>query len=531
LLIKILLNKFKNILTFKYFMEKNSLKKQLVKDSFWNFTSTFLSRLGGLIFTIILARYLLPEKFGIYNLAISVMLIFLTFADLGLNTALIRFFSREYYGGDKKRARKYFQYLFSVKLLLTIIVGLILFVLAYPISVFIFKKPTLFIPIIISSFYLFIFSLEGFFQSMFYIIKKVNFIFIKEILLQTLRISLVLISFYIIPLAYYVSSSIFVLILTSMVVTGFYLLLLRKLVPDLFIKSDSKINKKKLINFTFWVSIASISTVFFSYIDIMMIGIFISEASFTAFYRVAFSLVSGISGLFVFGSVLLSVFSQISKDRLDYAVNQVIKFLLIFSVPTAAGLALLSKYIIVMIYGYEYLPASLPLFFLAFLIIELVLEGLLLSLFSSQDKPKYYARGVIVSTILNVILNIALIFYLLQFSKIWAITGAAIATLVSRYFHLGYLFYLMKKDLKIKIKIKNIIRPIISAAIMYFILQTFLVAKIADINLLNGIGIILLGAIIYFIVLTLIKGISKIEIELIGTIFRATILKRDQNIL
>ncbi|MBT7237864.1 oligosaccharide flippase family protein, partial [Candidatus Woesearchaeota archaeon] len=111
-------------------MEKNSLKKQLVKDSFWNFTSTFLSRLGGLIFTIILARYLLPEKFGIYNLAISVMLIFLTFADLGLNTALIRFFSREYYGGDKKRARKYFQYLFSVKLLLTIIVGLILFVLA-----------------------------------------------------------------------------------------------------------------------------------------------------------------------------------------------------------------------------------------------------------------------------------------------------------------------------------------------------------------------------------------------------------------
>jgi len=59
-------------------------------SSFWNFIMILFSRLGGLIFVVIIARYLMPESFGIYNLALSVSLIFLYFIDSGINQSLLK---------------------------------------------------------------------------------------------------------------------------------------------------------------------------------------------------------------------------------------------------------------------------------------------------------------------------------------------------------------------------------------------------------------------------------------------------------
>jgi len=76
-------------------MKKERLRQRVLKDSFWNISSNFLGKVGALIFTIILARFLLPEGFGIYSLAISIALIFMTFADLGVNQTMLRYVSSE----------------------------------------------------------------------------------------------------------------------------------------------------------------------------------------------------------------------------------------------------------------------------------------------------------------------------------------------------------------------------------------------------------------------------------------------------
>ena len=70
-----------------------SFKKNLLKNASWGFASSLANRAGGLIFTIILARFLLPEKFGIYSIVLSVSMLFFTFADLGVNSTFVRYIS------------------------------------------------------------------------------------------------------------------------------------------------------------------------------------------------------------------------------------------------------------------------------------------------------------------------------------------------------------------------------------------------------------------------------------------------------
>ena len=107
--------------------KKENLTKSTVKNSIYNFTYTFISKIGALILTIILARMLLPELFGIYGLVMSIFLIATTFTDLGASNTLIRYASKSLASNNKKEAKSYIRYLFKIKLLLTI--GVILIIL------------------------------------------------------------------------------------------------------------------------------------------------------------------------------------------------------------------------------------------------------------------------------------------------------------------------------------------------------------------------------------------------------------------
>ena len=92
-------------------MRKKSLTKIVLQDAYWNMTSVVISRIGALIFTILLARFLLPERFGIYSLAMSVALIFITFADMGINHTVIRYVSKELGENNKESANAHFKYI------------------------------------------------------------------------------------------------------------------------------------------------------------------------------------------------------------------------------------------------------------------------------------------------------------------------------------------------------------------------------------------------------------------------------------
>ncbi len=498
--------------------EEKSLKKRLVKNSFWNFISLSINRIGALIFTIILARFLMPERYGIYSLVLSTTMIFCTFADLGINRALTKYISSSLVK-NRKKIPVYYRYLLKMKLILSLGVSILLLILAYPLSFYIFKNSALFLPFLVAAFYVFILSLDGFYTQIFYSIEKNQYVSFKESITQILRVLSALIVFYFITASYHIIGIFFSLILIHLFILFLTLFYLKKLIPDLHRKSDVKINKRKTQNFIGFLTIASISTIFFSYVDSLMLGLFLSP-EYVGYYRAAFSLVFGISALIAFpNAILLPIYSKINKFETEKVLNKTLHITIILAIPASFGFLVFGKYIIRFFYGFSYLSSVLPLYFLAFLIMPMVCIGNFVLFFSAKEKPQIFAKLIIITSILNILLNLILIKSLLIISPLWATAGAGIATVVSWHFYFLISFYISKKRFNLNISLKSIIKPLIASLIMVGILF-YLLSFIKEMTIILGIFLMLLALLIYFILMILIKGIIKEDLDMFKILIR-----------
>jgi O-antigen/teichoic acid export membrane protein len=498
--------------------------KNVLINSIWKFIATFITKSGALIFVILLARFLSPEGFGLYNLAMSVVLTLTLITDIGINNTLLRYVSFSLGKGNNKKAAAYTRYLFKLKFMLTIIISLALFSLSYPLSIFIFKKQEIFFPLIILSFYLVILSLENFLEYLFFAVKKVQFLTIKELILQTLRISFAFLVFVFLK-GYNQLLGIFLSILLAQLVIFFFLYFVLKVKYSfLFFEEKESINKKEIFSFIRYLAVGNFSNMFFAYIDVIMLGIFLSSV-YVGYYSAAVTLIGSLVAFVTVSNILLPLFAQINKSQLNYSYERVFKYACIISIPMVFGSFALGKYFIRLFYGLDYLPAVLPFYFLIPVIFFGIISDTLISLFSARAKPKYFASMLVLTALLNIILNYFLITLLLRVSSNWAMAGAAIATLVSRFFYFGSLFILARKKLKIDFNLASFIKPFFSGLIMFFIIF-YINNLLQDMTLLLGVIEIIVGALIYFVLLYFFGGIGNAERNLIRSLFYKQ-LKKD----
>ncbi|MEK6919120.1 MAG: flippase [Nanoarchaeota archaeon] len=500
-------------------MKRESITTKTVKGSFWSVSSNILSRAGALIFTIIIARFLLPEGFGIYSLATSVALIFLTFADLGINQTFIKYVSSNL--NNKKIARSYFKYIFRLKIILTIVVSSLILILSYPLAYYFFDKPSLFFPLILCSLYVFLFSLQSFFESALYISHKTFYLNAKEIIFQLSRIILSLVAFALTIRAYYVSGVIIVLIISMLLITFYCYYYYKKFLPFLFSKNDSSIiiNKREVLSFLGYLTIGGISGVFFSYIDTVMLGVFVSS-EYVGFYRAGYTLVFGLSGVLALHQVFLAVFSESSKASLENNFNRVLKYLLIIAIPAALGLLVLGGPIIKLVYGDDYSGAILIFQFLSPLIIPGILTSFFIPVLASRGQSKSFAKSIIAAMVMNIVLNFIFIIQLLKISQEWATIGAGIATLISTFFYIFLLIGSINKSLGIKSNFSIILKPLVAGTVMTLALL-YAYSKFSEVGGLETVILALIGLIVYSLVLLLVRGSSFAEI----TSFKKMIMK------
>lgn len=493
-------------------MENEELKKVLVKNSFWGFLAVLIGKIGALVFTIILARFLLPEKYGMYSIVLSIAMIFYILSDLGVNKAFMVHISSSL-AKNKKKIYPYYKYFLKIKFLLTLIASLLLILLSYPLAFYVFKNKELFLPLIVASFYIFVFSFEGFYTKIFYSKENLKYVSFKAVIDQFLRIVLVLALFYFIASTYYILGIFALLFLISLVIFLMIFFYVKKLMPELNIKTKETIDKSKVKKFVGFLTIAAISGVFFSYVDSIILGIFLSS-EFVGYYRVAFSFIFSIAVLLTFPTaILLPVLSRVNKEEIQKISNKMFRFSLMLTIPATAGLLILGKYLITILYGYSYLPSLQPFYFLVFLIPIIGLLEFILPVFTARRKPQIFAKLVSIAMLLNLFLNIILIKSLLMFSPLWATTGAAIATLISWIFYLVAAVYYLKKQFKMKISLSSAITPLFSSLIMAGFL-IYLLSFIKNVTAFNGIILIVSGMVIYFVSMFLMKGITREDLRL-----------------
>jgi Na+-driven multidrug efflux pump len=156
---------------------------------------------------------------------------------------------------------------------------------------------------------------------------------------------------------------------------------------------------------------------------------------------------------------------------------------------------------------------------LSVLIFPVVSVNLFLSLFSAQEKPEIFAKLILITSVLNVILNLVLINALISVSQEWATAGVAIATTFSWVFYLFSFKFFSKRKLKLKISFKSVVKPFFSSMIMSLFLLLF-IREVGDMNFTLGILSVLVGAVIYFISMALLKGITIKDLNLVKIILK-----------
>ena len=495
--------------------EKESLSERTAKNSIFNFVGNLVSKFGGLVFTIILARLLLPEAFGIYNLVLSIVMVFLTFTNLGVGGTIVRYMSESIGNNNRKKARSYFRYLIKFRAMLLALVALAIALSSKLMATHIFQKPQMVLPLVFSSIYILSRPLFGTSKSLFQSLNNFRNVAYMQIIFYTSRILIVLGAIYLVTSSFLVSAVFLAMALTSIIcgVFGYFFL---KGNRDLIFGEVEKIDTKRILSYLGYVSLIAVSLKFFGNIDTLMLGRFV-DPQFIGYYNAALNLVAGAAGLFGFGAVLLPAFTRINKERFKRGFQKTLRYVLMLSIPSLVGAVIIGRYFIFAIYGSSYLPATTPFYCLAALILISPLISFYTSLLKSKERPKAVFKAVLFSLILNVFLNYFLIRYFLSFSQELAILGAALATVISR----GIYLLVMTKKTNNLLNLKANKGPFLRATLASLVMAIFLIlfTSLLDMNLFLGILEIVFGAGIYFSFLWLIGGLKKEDWDLFSKIF------------
>jgi len=492
-------------------ISKQNLSNLAIKGSIYGVISLFISKLGGLIFTIIIARALLPELFGVYALALSIITIFTVFTNLGLDDTFLRYSSKSLGKNNTQETRGYFKYLIKIKVSLTLVSVIVLLIVAKYLSYSIYKNPLLFYPLIFSCLFIISESMRTFFSIIFTAKKDFKTPLLFTTSLQILNILLSVFAILILTDSLKISGIFIAFFVSSLFTLILMLYILLKKDRSLLLGETGKINRFKINSYWKFMILASVSLTFFGSIDILMLGRFVAP-EYLGYYRVALSLVITIASLFSLSGLFLPIFTQISGKRFARGFHKTLRYILILAIPATAGIIFIAKYLIKAIYGDEYLLGAASIYFLAFLIITTPLIGLYSIIFQSKEKPKIIGNAILISLFINILFNI-LVILIFKNNPLFMIAGVGLATSFSRILLLGVLIFRAKKEFNFRVRGIGLRAPLFATLIMSTFLFVF--NYFTNMNLLLGLLEIILGIIIYFGVILLTKGITKEDLELI----------------
>ena len=177
------------------------------------------------------------------------------------------------------------------------------------------------------------------------------------------------------------------------------------------------------------------------------------------------------------------------------------KVILIIAIPIAFGMAVLAPRIIDLLYTPEYFDAAILLQILSFVMIIIFMNYVFYNIINSIDRHKIIAKVMGICFVVNIILNY---FMIIRFDAF----GAAIATLLANLLACFLYYWYIKKDIReIKLFV-HMFKPLISGALMVWIISQYLF----DLSILL---IVPMGAAVYFISLLVLRTFKREEFRLV----------------
>jgi len=476
-----------------------STVRNIAKNTAVLFIAQGISYGLGFIYTIYLARYLGPSEFGILSFAMAFATVFSVFADMGLQTIIIREVARE-----KSLLMRYIANIALIKIILGIatfgLIALTINILGYPQSI-VTVVYLMGLMVILNTF-------SQMYYSVFQAFEMMEYMGIGLILQALLVMAGVLVA---INLGYSLIAFALIYCLASFLVLLYNLFIFRF---HPFKKVTTPLHRSVEFDWPFWKSTIyqatpfALSTIFvniYSWLDTVILSS-MKGGEAVGYYNAAFRIVA--VTLFLpsaFMGAILPIMSRYyvtSGHSLKLSFEKSCKYLCIIGLPIAIGIFILAPRIINLVYGQQYDSATIALQILAPSICVIFLNSVFSTYMSSINRQSISTKIFFVCAVLSVGLNIALV---PQSSYIatsgirttMEITGCALSFLM-----------ILKEGYKISNKKFG---GLIAKILVANIIMGIFVAYLSNQNLAL---VIILSAILYFALIIVLRVFDNTDLEM-----------------
>ena len=258
----------------------------------------------------------------------------------------------------------------------------------------------------------------------------------------------------------------------------------------------------------------SVAAMIFVRIDTVMLSAMKGDAV-VGWYNAAYDLVLALKPvcamfLYALFPVMANLFLT-SISSLRFVYEKALHYLFILGLPLAVGAMLLSKHVILLLYGEQFSHSIVALQILAWDILLFFLYGVFGNLLMAMNRQNQMAVAAGTCALMNVILNLVLI---PRFSYV----GAGIATLATETVLVGLYFYFVSKYLYRPPLHKIVVKPMIACTLMALFVYFC--------QSLNLAVLIILAVVIYFVMLYLMKGFSKEDMDILKQVIKIPVAGR-----
>ena len=450
---------------------------------------------------VMVARFIGVEDLGKYTFALGFTTMFAVFVDFGLTQTLIRETAK-----FKEKVENYVSSIIGVKVVFSIVIYLAVILLVNLMGYPAITKQLVYLAGIIMLIDSFTLTLWGIFRGA----RNLKYESISIVINQAIILGVGLTVLFLgLPLHY--------LMLPFLLGSAFSMLFAffstRKVLKLNYKITWNNRILKTLFKISLPFALIAIFSRIYGYIDSVMLSKLIGDSA-VGWYSVAMKIPFALQ--FIPAALAAAIFPAFShlyvtdKLKLKQTFDRGMKFLAILVLPISFGIAVLSEPIILTLYGNDYSPAIEPLSILMIGLFFVFMNFPLGSLLNSCDRQVTNTKLVGITMVFNIILNIFLI-------PAYSFVGAAIAFLISH----GFLFLasLFIARRIIPYSKRHLLSVIVKTGISAFVMAVVLFYLN---DFINFVILIPIGAVIYFIVLFAIKGMTIRELKILISV----ILKR-----
>lgn len=375
-------------------------KKKLAQNAILNLIKTISSLIFPLITFPYISRILGVENLGAYNFSTSIISYFTLIAGLGISTYAIREGAR--YREDKKKLSEFSSEVFTINVIATVLAYLLMFV-----CIFLFDELRKYTSVILVLSVSIMFTTLGC-EWIYNIYEDFKYITIRSIMFQV--VSLILLFIFVRNANDLMAYS----IITVMASSGANVvnIIARKKYLKIGLVFNKKLKKHLIPILVLFAN--SIATTIYINSDMTILGI-ISGDYYTGLYSVStkvYTVIKTLLGAIIVVSIphLVSLIGKNNLKEYRNTSSSILNVLLSFCVPTMIGIFCISKYIILILSGEEYVSATMSLQILSFALLFSIISWYYTScVLIPFRKEKIVLAATTCSAIVNVVLNLILV--------------------------------------------------------------------------------------------------------------------------